>query len=329
VYSFIMPERFEKLPPDAFYESVDNESEKRIHPFRLSSASLKGAGADYDRYPPRGYPTSYYQSEMRDSSSSHLNLLGGDSPDFETGTDPFSNSLLNHAYWSSAFPLYLHQNEADDYMHNPDPGMDAREDNVFKLDRRTVSSLCSLGVLVVGLILLFVVIPALTYTGNTPESANYNPGISDKGSLPFYPYANLRAGRPSLVDPDTPTVARTRKSTDGKMYNLVFSDEFNQPNRTFYPNDDQFWEAVNIWYGATQDLEWYDPDAITTKDGFLEITFDSFKNNNLHFRSGMLQSWNKLCFKGGILEASISLPGRGDIKGLWPGFWTLGNLIVG
>lgn len=40
----------------------------------------------------------------------------------------------------------------------------------------------------------------------------------------------------------------------------------------------------------------------------------------------MLQSWNKLCFKGGRLEASISLPGRGDTSGFWPGFWAMGNL---
>ena len=40
----------------------------------------------------------------------------------------------------------------------------------------------------------------------------------------------------------------------------------------------------------------------------------------------MLQSWNKFCFKGGYIEASISLPGRGDISGFWPGFWTMGNL---
>lgn len=40
----------------------------------------------------------------------------------------------------------------------------------------------------------------------------------------------------------------------------------------------------------------------------------------------MLQSWNKLCFKGGYMEASISLPGRGDTIGFWPGFWAMGNL---
>lgn len=40
----------------------------------------------------------------------------------------------------------------------------------------------------------------------------------------------------------------------------------------------------------------------------------------------MLQSWNKLCFKGGHLEASISLPGTGETSGFWPGFWAMGNL---
>lgn len=40
----------------------------------------------------------------------------------------------------------------------------------------------------------------------------------------------------------------------------------------------------------------------------------------------MLQSWNQLCFKGGYMEASVSLPGAGDTIGFWPGFWAMGNL---
>lgn len=40
----------------------------------------------------------------------------------------------------------------------------------------------------------------------------------------------------------------------------------------------------------------------------------------------MLQSWNQLCFTGGHLEASISLPGNGQTSGFWPGFWAMGNL---
>lgn len=107
---------------------------------------------------------------------------------------------------------------------------------------------------------------------------------------------------------------------------LVFSDEFSRPGRTFYEGDDPYWQAVDIWYGVTGDLEWYDPDAVTTANGTLNIRFDAFQNHNLNYRSGMLQSWNQLCYKGGYIEASISLPGRGDTIGFWPGFWTMGNL---
>ena len=83
---------------------------------------------------------------------------------------------------------------------------------------------------------------------------------------------------------------------------------------------------MDLWYGVTQDLEWYDPDAVTTANGTLNLKFDAFQNHNLNYRSGMVQSWNQLCFKGGRLEASISLPGRGDTEGFWPGFWAMGNL---
>lgn len=65
---------------------------------------------------------------------------------------------------------------------------------------------------------------------------------------------------------------------------------------------------------------------MTTKEGVLEIRFDDFRNHDLLYRSGMVQSWNKLCFKGGRLEASLSLPGDGHIEGFWPGFWAMGNL---
>ena len=134
---------------------------------------------------------------------------------------------------------------------------------------------------------------------------------------------NVRTG---LIDPDTPSSAKTRTGENGQGMTLAFSDEFNDPGRTFYDGDDPYWQGMDIWYGVTQDLEWYDPDAITTGGGTLNIRFDAFQSHNLNYRSGMLQSWNKICFKGGYMEASISLPGRGDTIGFWPGFWAMGNL---
>lgn len=80
---------------------------------------------------------------------------------------------------------------------------------------------------------------------------------------------------PSPVDKDTPHDARSRTGFDGEDYVLVFSDEFNTPDRTFYPGQDPYWEAVDLWYGVTADQEWYDPSQITTRDGNLVITMDS------------------------------------------------------
>lgn len=107
---------------------------------------------------------------------------------------------------------------------------------------------------------------------------------------------------------------------------MVFSDEFNVDGRTFWPGDDPWWEAVDLWYWGTRDLQWYSPDAITTRDGKLEILMTQEPTNGLNFRSGMLQSWNKLCFTGGYIEVSMSFPGDSKIMGYWPGAWTLGNL---
>ena len=72
-----------------------------------------------------------------------------------------------------------------------------------------------------------------------------------------------------------------------------------------------------------------------------------------NYTSGMVQSWNKFCFTGGILEMSIELPGESDsggnifyilvywynicflliilslqcnLSGIWPAAWLMGNL---
>lgn len=140
---------------------------------------------------------------------------------------------------------------------------------------------------------------------------------------------------------------------------LVFSDEFNTDGRTFYPGgsfpsihssapnfiellfiDDPYWEAVDLYYWSTGDLEWYvqcfglflscsskllrafvdryDPEAITTLGGFLQITLSEKQTHNLSYQSGMMSSWNKFCFTGGILETSLVLPGANNVVGLWP-----------
>jgi beta-glucanase (GH16 family) len=135
-------------------------------------------------------------------------------------------------------------------------------------------------------------------------------------------------GSRGLIDADTPQEVWTIPSfhDSSQELQLIFSDEFNVPNRTFYPGDDPYFEAVDLHYWATGNLEWYDPKAIITRNGALEISLSKQEDHNLNYTGGMLSSWNKFCFTGGLIVANVSLPGPNNIAGLWPAIWTLGNL---
>ncbi|KAH7351064.1 glycoside hydrolase family 16 protein [Rhexocercosporidium sp. MPI-PUGE-AT-0058] len=224
---------------------------------------------------------------------------------------------------SAGLLLFPEDVEKDDYLHNPGPD-DNKRDKCDIWTKRGITNVGGLLIVTLGLLVLFIGYPVLTFArqvvGVPTSTCKSDPDcLSDKFPL-------LKNQRIGLIDPDTPDSAKTVTSNDGKKLKLTFSDEFNTDGRTFYDGDDPYFQGVDIWYGVTQDLEWYDPDAVSTGNGTLNLRFDAFQNHNLNYRSGMVQSWNKLCFKGGRLEASISLPGRGDIQGFWPGFWAMGNL---
>ncbi|KAL8797148.1 MAG: hypothetical protein Q9195_000615 [Heterodermia aff. obscurata] len=219
--------------------------------------------------------------------------------------------------------LFPEDVETDDWLHNPEPDDEKkRECDIFT--KRGFVNVGGLTVITLGILILFIGYPILTFVKkytDPPDPCKSDINCIGDGKAPL-----LKNMRTNLIDPDTPKAAHTKKVADGTTWNLAFSDEFNTDGRTFYPGDDPYFQAMDLWYGVTQDLEWYDPDAVTTKDGVLELRFDAYQNHGLNYRSGMLQSWNKTCFTGGMLEASISLPGRGDTVGFWPGFWAMGNL---
>jgi len=224
---------------------------------------------------------------------------------------------------SAGLLLFPEDIEKDDYLHNPDPN-DKDKEKCDIWNKRGMMNIGGLIFVTLGILALFIAYPVLTFTRKiiNPPKTNCQTDascLSDKVAL----LQNVRTG---LVDPDTPSSAMSKTSHDGTKLNLVFSDEFNKDGRTFYEGDDPYFQAMDIWYGVTQDIEWYDPDAVSTANGTLNLQMDAFQSHNLNYRSGMVQSWNQMCFKGGRLEASISLPGRGDIEGFWPGFWAMGNL---
>jgi len=105
--------------------------------------------------------------------------------------------------------------------------------------------------------------------------------------------------RTGPIDPDTPDSAKTKTSVDGVAMELVFSDEFNTDGRSFYSDEDPYWQAMDFHYWSTGDLEWYDPGSASTAGGalVLELTEETSANSHgLGYLGGMLQSWNRFCF---------------------------------
>ncbi|EGO05193.1 glycoside hydrolase family 16 protein [Serpula lacrymans var. lacrymans S7.3] len=215
--------------------------------------------------------------------------------------------------------------EPDDFLHNPDPRRDHRKDRGGSiLTYRGFANLGCLIVLSLGLLTLFGGYPLIShFTANRISyGGGFNiGGINASGQVPAIP------NNFGLIDNDTPSDAHTIKSfADGSEWQLVFSDEFNQDGRTFWPGDDPYWEAVDLHYWQTGDLEWYYPEAITTSGGALQVQLSEKQINNLDYQGGMMTSWNKFCFTGGMVLVSVSLPGYNNVSGLWPAIWTMGNL---
>ena len=302
-----------------------------------SNATNIQVPTEYDRYPS--------MAGSRVVSSSSLNNMGpnsqlghkssslqqkSDGDSSSMSSDPFSHGdefSPFGGYPASSFPLHIDEKEADDYLHNPDPIADANYDinrfmaDLKNMDKRSFGGLLGVIGLLIGALVLFILLPVLTYSGVTNH---YKPETYEV--LTDYKYPLLSAIRTSLVDPDTPDDAMSKTAKDDSTWSLVFSDEFNAEGRTFYEGDDQFFTAPDLHYDATKDLEWYDPDAVTTANGTLNLRMDAFKNHDLFYRSGMVQTWNKMCFTQGRIEVSARLPNYGGFSGLWPGIWTMGNL---
>ncbi|KAL7537593.1 hypothetical protein ACHAWF_005834 [Thalassiosira exigua] len=145
---------------------------------------------------------------------------------------------------------------------------------------------------------------------------------------------------PTSLPSEAPSSETPAPTDPERIYDLVFSDEFDVPGRTFedgadprwtalekndYTNDAQHYYSHRNAYTSGGNLVIKSEAADTTVVGFDDATFEKERATK-HFRSAMLQSWNKFCFAGGVLEAEIALPGRHDVGGLWPAFWLLGNL---
>lgn len=146
------------------------------------------------------------------------------------------------------------------------------------------------------------------------------------------------------VDGDTADDAlQTRARHSGRRLNLVFSDEFEESGRSFGAGDDRFIEALEKPDYSNQAIQFYNAsrEYVTTKDGSLVLMTRAVKTTwevgrnamtgervmeTKNYTSGMIQTWNKFCYTGGVLEMAIELPGSANSGGLWPAAWLMGNL---
>ncbi|KAK7045601.1 hypothetical protein VNI00_007434 [Paramarasmius palmivorus] len=191
--------------------------------------------------------------------------------------------------------------EPDDYVYAPAHDMHAGSAHISK---RAISNLGCLFILIICILGLFIGYPIATFQihfVSTQGGFNLG-GLNASGQVPDI-------GNHGLIDLDTPSEAYTKPGwrDPSKRMQLVFSDEFNRDGRTFYPGDDAYWEAVDLHYWGTNNLEWYDPEAITTRNGSLVITLSRKETHDLHYQG-------------------VILPGANNVLGLWPAIWTMGNL---
>jgi hypothetical protein len=182
---------------------------------------------------------------------------------------------------------------------------------------------------------------------DTPEDARMTSSLTvTPGKVPHETSSTKKHKHTKHPATTAPTESPTQKPTPyptyaSHTYELVFSEEFNVPGRTFEDGKDPRWTALEKNDYTNDALHYYTVEnAVTDDEGNLVIKteaadtdvvgFDDIQGKKTkvtkHFRSAMLQTWNKFCFTGGIIEAAVELPGEHNVGGLWPAFWLLGNL---
>ncbi|PCH33737.1 glycoside hydrolase family 16 protein [Wolfiporia cocos MD-104 SS10] len=284
-----------------------------LSPQSRASPGVQGAQSQASSI--RSMPSDASINESRYASGTPSTIPPSISDKFSLSPDPSS--------WGA--DLTPGHPEDDDYLHNPDPRRDRKSDqggHIFTY--RGITNLGCIFILGAGIITLFAGYPLISYflKHELSRSGGFNlGGVNASGQIPSM------NGNYGLIDRDTPASAHNKADVmNGKSWQLVFSDEFNVDGRTFWPGDDPYWEALNLHYWQTNNLEWLDPTAITTANGSLVITMSEKEKNNLNYTSGMMTTWNKFCFTGGLVEVNVQLPGSNNVVGLWPAIWTMGNL---
>jgi hypothetical protein len=156
---------------------------------------------------------------------------------------PSTRGLVPYAYDPALDEL--DPPDEEDFLHDPSykgkDGYQAAGARKFKHNSsfpwRGIANVGLLVLVILALLALFISYPVVSFFQTEPINRliDGNIRVNKTGQVPILP------NTPALVDPATPSDALTRKGFDGESYTLVFSDEFEEDGRTFYPGDDPYW----------------------------------------------------------------------------------------
>lgn len=149
------------------------------------------------------------------------------------GLDNIEASTLHEDHELVDLDDDLHDLDADDEKR-----VGTRKRTQAGVSLRGVINLGTLTLLTLALIMLVAVYP-IAHVFTSRHDHRWMGGSGPGGTNGSGQISSIPGVRTSLIDPDTPKSAYTRESGNGRgTMNLVFSDEFNTPGRTFYPGDE-------------------------------------------------------------------------------------------
>ncbi|KAF7296009.1 GH16 domain-containing protein [Mycena kentingensis (nom. inval.)] len=314
-----------------------------------SHAYFPGSGASSSLLPSSPKTPRTPTSPFRSPAASEIHSLRPSS--MQSSVSEKFNLLPDPVDWGAE----LSRPEPDDALHDPRRGLKSSGG----LSSRGFWNVGCIAVLAALLMALFLGYPVTYHFTHNDSATTQSALVNATGQVPSI-------GNWGLIDLDTPKEFHKIYSYNdpSQELQLVFSDEFEKEGRTFYPGQArEFAFAAALAYTQLQATirigkRWicttgaqaisngasyspssesssywtsrYDPQAITTRAGALEINLtqvdDITQNHNMDYRSGMMTSWNKFCFTGGLILTSVTLPGTTNVFGWWPAVWTLGNL---
>ncbi|KAG6865072.1 hypothetical protein C0991_005301 [Blastosporella zonata] len=214
-------------------------------------------------------------------------------------------------------------NDEDDLLHDPAGKM--MHDSGRPMSLRGIVNFTAIILLLCALLSLFVVYPVYSfYHSNGLEALIVgNTRINSTGqasSAPFDPRSQIPlTSLTAWIDPATPQDVLTRTGKDGVMYDIVFSDEFNIDDRSFYEDADPVWEAA--------DDQLHDPRLVTTRNGYLilesrNVPLGGRSKGVAAHLSGLLHQRTAVCLHGGFVEIAVASPSSsGDEHFVRMGVW--------